>query len=353
MALASGLCAELFNDKSYDQIITQPSGVVKTIQTKVNGRSRVFKVFHEHEVEARIVFSNEAYVPQTVKPITDHYSVAMPVRTSEWNGQGRIEDIVDSLVYSTRNDQLSFKPLSSVYDNFHGKRHNSHKEMVFSKAKPGELNTVLTKVIHRVESYSAYDSRSPIAYGHDRIEIKYIVGSQKEVSLYYDTPKRWLEERGYTARVKTWYAPNDTTKIIKKVLTIKKPLSKQNKGFHDRAELSVVLPNKINQREISEIITNVLKQTQEQIDSSQRFEPLVQVNNSRYGLDLRFEDKKVGFVVIDSFTSQKVDKNLTPIGPPTKPQHQMEVEVLSDAYSRGLYSQHRRQFNELLHKLVA
>ncbi|MCH2534915.1 MAG: hypothetical protein MK008_10780 [Bdellovibrionales bacterium] len=350
---ASGLCAELFVEKSYDQIITQPSGDVKIITSKVNGRFRNFKVFHEHEIEARIVFSNEAYIPQTIKPITDQYSVAMPVRTSEWNGQRQIQDLVDSLIYSTRNDQLSFKPLSSIYDKFHGKRHDSHKEMSFSEVKPGELNTVLTKVLHRVDSNSAVEARSPIAYGHDRIELSYIVGSQRELSIYFDTPKRWLEERGYTARVKTWYAPSASSKVIKKVLTIKKPLSKQNKGFHDRAEISVVLPNKINTYEISDIIKNVLKQSEEAVESSLTFEPVVQVNNLRYGLDMKFSDEKVGFVVIDNFTSQKVDKNLTPIGRSTKPQYQMEIEVLSDSYSRQTYHQSRAQFNELLQKLLA
>lgn len=334
-------------------MITQPTGTQRVLYSKVNGKKTKFNVFYERETEARIVFSSEAYIPQTIKPVTERYSVALPVRASEWNGQRSVEDVVDSLIYSTRNDKLSFKPLSSIFDNFHGKRLDSHSELSFSNVEPGALNKYLVKVLDRVESNSALDNRSPIAYTHDRIEVKYLVGSQRESSIYYDTPSRWLEQRGFTARVKSWYEANESNNLVKRVLTIKKPLAKQNKGFHDRSEISVVLKDNMSGKEISDLILSVLKQSEESINLHEGFVPVVQVNNLRHGLDLKLGEQKVGFVVIDNFVSQKVDSNLSPIGAPTKPQFQMEIEVLSDRYSQNSYQQNRRQFNELLQKLIA
>jgi hypothetical protein len=340
----AGECNRLYAD-----IITQPTGKVRQITSTVNGRPVRFNLFHEREIEARITFPLNSEIPQDVSAAT-----IVPRSVNQWHGQSRVEEVIDGLIYSTRDDELSFRPLRSSTNSFHSKKAVVEKELRFSNAKPGELNREIELRLPQVHLEFNGPNRIP-GVSRDELVVRYLIGSQSEISTYYDDAGKSLEKLGYTARVKSWYPLGKAGEgpPIKRVLTVKKGIGSQ-KVFHDRSEFSVVLPDELtDQAEIAALIGRVLASVDSASVPSGKITPLIQITNQRNGIDLTHQGKKIGFVVVDSFQAQKVSRRGTPTGKVSKEQSQLEIEVLSDAYSRKLYREQPQLFQALLTKLTA
>lgn len=280
---------------SYDELITTPSGQEIAIKFKNKaGEEHDLTLFHEYEVEGRIVFPREAEVPQDVIESYHKYYQVKDPKGNIWQGQATTIDTIDSLIYLTRDNDLKFTPLRSNTDYFHGKKNYYKKNVEFDDVKPGEMQKTVTKKINQAVIESG-EGRN-IGMTHEYIKVDYLIGSQDEISKYYDDANDSLKKLGYTARVKTWYSPGKVGKVKpkKRILTVKKGIGK-DKIFHDRSEYSIVLPDSITETEdISNLIATTLKQIEPKHAEVGEIIPKVQINNSRNGIDLRYKDEKIG-----------------------------------------------------------